>query len=107
MRGQKFNMNKLQGKKQVNRLAILFAITYMVSYMTRINYGAIISEMATATSLSKSQLSMALTGSFFTYGVGMIISGIIGDRVSPKKLVSLGLSVSVFMNILIPLCQNP
>ncbi len=100
-------MNKLQGKKQVNRLAILFATTYMVSYMTRINYGAIISEMATATSFSKSQLSMALTGSFFTYGVGMIISGIIGDRVSPKKLVSLGLSVSVFMNILIPLCQKP
>lgn len=100
-------MVKLQEKKQINNLAILFAITYMISYITRINYGAVISEMVIETGISKSLLSLSLTGSFITYGAGQIISGICGDKFSPKKLVSCGLLVTVFMNILIPLCSSP
>lgn len=98
---------KLSSKKDVNILALLFAVTYMISYITRINYGAIISEMERATGLSRSLLSMSLTGSFITYGTGQIISGICGDRFSPKKLVSYGLIVTVAMNLLIPICKNP
>ena len=100
-------MAKLETKKQINTLALLFALTYMVSYMTRINYGAVIAEMEISTGFSRSLLSMALTGSFITYGVGQIVSGICGDKFSPKKLVSLGLIVTICMNLLIPLCQNP
>ena len=100
-------MEKLQTKKQISLLTWLFAITYMVSYMTRINYGAIISEMETATQISRSLLSMALTGSFVTYGVGQIISGILGDKFSPKRLVSIGLIITIVMNALIVFCNNP
>ena len=99
-------MNKLQGK-QVTRLVILFAATYMVSYITRINYGAIIEELIESTGHTEALLSLAVTGSFITYGVGQIISGLIGDHFSPKKLVTIGLCVSVLMNLLIPFCQNP
>lgn len=98
---------KITDKKGVTRLAVLFALTYMISYITRINYGAIISEMEKATGMSKSMLSMALTGSFITYGFGQVISGILGDRFSPKKLVTIGLFATVTMNMLIPLCNNP
>jgi len=97
----------ISDKKAVNRLALLFTLMYMVSYITRINYGAVISEMVKDTGYSKSMLSMALTGSFITYGVGQIISGVLGDRFSPKKLLSIGLLLSCFMNVLIPLCSNP
>ena len=89
------------------RITLLFAVTYMISYITRINYGAIISEMVSATQFSKAQLSMALTGSFITYGVGQVISGICGDKFSPKKLITLGLILTVLMNLLIPICKNP
>ena len=68
-------------------MALLFAITYMVSYITRTNYGAIVSNMVEQTGYTKDLLSMALTGSFITYGTGQIVSGILGDRFSPKKLV--------------------
>lgn len=98
---------RLQTKKEVNTLALLFSLTYMISYITRINYGAIISEMEEATQISRSLLSMALMGSFITYGAGQIISGLCGDRFSPKKLVSYGLITTVFMNLLITVCQNP
>lgn len=101
------NTLKITNHKEIKKLTMLFMFTYMVSYITRINYGAIISEMEQATSFSKSMLSMALTGSFITYGAGQIVSGICGDKFSPKKLVSMGLCATVLMNLLIPLCNNP
>jgi len=98
---------KLQDKKSISRLTLLFCMTYMVSYITRINYGAVISEMETETGFSRTLLSMALTGSFITYGSGQIISGLLGDRFSPKKLIALGFVLTVSMNLLIPICGNP
>lgn len=98
---------KLKDKKQINGLAALLAITYMISYVTRINFGAIIAEMENATQIPRSLLSMALTGSFITYGAGQIISGVCGDKISPKKLISCGLLASTLMNLCIPLCRDP
>lgn len=94
-------------KIQANMLILLFACTYMVSYLTRINYGTIISSMVAETGFPKDSLSMALTGSFITYGIGQIVSGILGDKFNPKGLVSLGLLVTVIMNILLPFCGDP
>ncbi len=100
-------MTRLQDKKDVTRLILLFTLTYMVSYITRINYGTVILEMERETKMARSLLSMALTGSFITYGTGQVISGVLGDKFSPKKLISCGFIITVFMNLLIPFCQNP
>lgn len=86
---------------------LLCAVTYFVSYITRTNYGAIISEMVAATGYTKSMLSLALTGSFITYGAGMIVSGFLGDRIAPKKMVTAGLAGASLMNLLILLCADP
>lgn len=97
-------MKKISSKKfQV----LLFALTYFISYVSRINYGAIISEIENATEIGRSLLSMAVTGSFITYGAGQIISGIFGDKISPKKLVAFGLVLTALMNFLIPVWNNP
>ena len=97
----------MERRHRESRLVLLFAVTYFASYVTRVNYGAVISEMIRATGYSKPLLSMAVTGSFVTYGAGQLISGACGDRASPKKLVAMGLSVSSLMNLLIPLCADP
>ena len=97
---------KLQNKKEINGMIILFMMTYFVSYITRINYSTIISEMVNSTGLSKALLSTALTGSAITYGTGQVISGFCGDKLQPKKLILIGLLVISSMNILIPLCTN-
>ena len=104
---KKFILRKSVNRNSAAAVTLLFAVTYMISYITRINYGAIISEMVSATGFTKAQLSMAMTGSFITYGIGQIISGICGDKFSPKKLVTLGLIITVLMNLLIPICKNP
>ena len=99
-------MEKLTDKRKINATVFLFTMTYLVSYMTRINLGAVITAVVEDTGMTKTMLSAAVTGSAITYGVGQILSGIIGDRVSPKKLVFLGIMVSVSMNLLLIFCRD-
>ena len=94
-------------KIKPKHLAWLMMVTYMVSYITRINYGAVLVSMVEATGFSKTQLSIAVTGSFVTYGVGQIISGFLGDRFSPKRLMACGLSVTACINMILPFFHDP
>ena len=100
-------MNGSSDKKTVRRITLLFMLTYFVSYVTRVNYGAVIVEMVNATGYGKPLLSLALTGSFITYGVGQVVSGFAADRVSPKRIVASGIALSSAMNLLIPFCTSP
>lgn len=99
-------MEKIEDQRRIARIRDLFLLVYLVSYLTRINYGAVITEMSDTTSMTRSALSLALTGSFITYGCGQFISGVAGDRFSPKKCVLFGLALSSAMNFLIPLCSG-
>ena len=45
---------------------------------------------------------MAVSGSAVTYGFGQIVSGVLGDKFSPKKLICGGLITTAAMNFLIP-----
>lgn len=92
--------------KQASLIIFLCAAVYMISYITRNSYNAIISEMVTSTGLTKSSLSTALTGAFITYGAGQLVSGYFGDKVQPKTLIAIGLVTTSCMNLLIPLCAN-
>ena len=55
-------MGKITDKSRVMRMTLLFTILYMISYMTRINYGAIISEMVLAEGIQKSAAWKGLRG---------------------------------------------
>ena len=68
-------MQKITDKVQVSRMIFLFMLTYLVSYVTRINYGAVIAEITKAEHIKNSLASLALTGSAVTYGTGQLISG--------------------------------
>ncbi len=87
-------------------LVILCSAVYMISYITRINYSSVLVEIISAEGYTKSAASVALTAMFITYGFGQIISGFMGDRFKPEKLIFGGLLLSGLMNILIPLAQS-
>ena len=89
-------------KKSYIRLAMLLSFAYFVSYLTRLNYGALILEMEKTLHISNTLLSMAVSGSAVTYGFGQIVSGVLGDKFSPKKLICGGLITTAAMNFLIP-----
>ena len=94
---------KYQSKKQIGWFIFLLSATYMVSYITRINFGAVLVEMERATHFSKTTLALALTSSFVTYSLGQLVSGVLGDKISPKRLVALGLLLTSGMNWCVPL----
>ena len=97
---------KEQRKKYFIDKTVLFTLLYMVSYITRINYGAVISEIVRAENMQKSTAALALTASAVTYGIGQLVSGYLGDRLNPKKLILAGLLVTVAMNLIIPFCRS-
>lgn len=101
-------MSKITNKQQIRNITLLFTVVYMVSYITRINYEAVVESIKLATGVSKELLSLAVTGSFITYGGGQIISGICSDKFPPKLLIMCGFATTSLMNLLIPLCAgNP
>ena len=86
-------------------MTLLFMFLYLISYITRINYGAVISEIVHAQGMPRPEASLALTASAITYGVGQLLSGFLGDRLNPKKLIFAGLIVTLSMNLVIPFCK--
>lgn len=93
-------------KKQINRIGWLCTIVYFISYLTRLNFGAVVSNIAETTLIPETELSLAPTALFVTYGIGQLISGFLGDRIQPKYLVSSGLVVTSIMNVLVPFCSS-
>lgn len=100
-------MRKLTDRRQVRRMILLCAAVYFTSYISRINFGALILEIVRAEGYSKPAVSLAVTVSFITYGAGQLVSGCLGDRVSPRLLIFSGLLGTAAMNLLIPLCPGP
>ena len=94
---------RITDKKHIYLLTALCAFIYFVSYMTRINYKAVLQAIIDSEGIAKADASLPLTGLFIVYGLGQLISGWLGDRVKPKYLICGGLVLATAMNILLPL----
>ena len=100
-------MQKDSGEKSITLLTVLCVLTYFVSYLTRINYGAVLLEIVRTEGYTKTAVSMAVTGAFVTYGAGQLISGFLGDHVKPQLLIFIGLLTTAAMNAAVPLVVRP
>ena len=100
-------MERIIDKKYISKMMLIFALVYMISYMTRIDFEGLISEIVRAEGLEKSLVSICVTCLFATYGIGQLFSGFFGERVQPKTLISAGLLISAAMNMLVTLCSSP
>jgi OPA family glycerol-3-phosphate transporter-like MFS transporter len=93
---------KIEEPKVVRVLAALGFIVYFASYVTRINYSAIIAEIIQKEGVLKSTASIVTVVGFISYGIGQLLSGYIGDRLPPKRLIFSGLATSSVLNVLMP-----
>lgn len=84
-------------------LSSLCSLVYFSSYLTRLNYGAAMSELAAQLQLSNEAVSLAVTLHFLTYGLGQILCGYIGDSVRPRALIAAGLAATSLCNLFMPL----
>ena len=100
-------MSETQINKSIRRLFLLCWFGYCMSYIGRLNFSACMAEIAAEGSLTKAYLGSIGTGFLACYGAGQLVNGIIGDRISPKYMVGIGLFGAGFANILMGLNTAP
>lgn len=81
------------------KLGFLFCAVYFISYITRMNYAAVLAEIIVDLSISKQLASIAVTGSFITYGLGQVFSGVIGDKFKAEKVILFGVVGTSIVNL--------
>lgn len=87
-------------------LTLLCALAYFASYLTRLNYQALISAIVEAEGVDKSTASWAVTALFITYGLGQLLSGVLGDKLDPRLMIAGGLGLSAILNVFMPLMPS-
>ncbi len=97
---------KIVKPKVIHILTALCFIVYFTSYVTRVNYTAIISVIVQEEGILKSTASIVTMLGFISYGIGQIVSGYFGDRMPPKLIILSGLLITSVFNILMPVTGN-
>ena len=92
-------MSKLSSKKDINFLTFLCAAVYFVSYVSRINLGAVLVEVVNGGFADKKTAALALTVCSVTYGAGQLISGYLGDKFKPQNIIFIGFFITAAMNV--------
>ena len=75
-------------------------IAYAAIYFGRVNLAVALPAIQESFGWSKSQLGLIGTLFFWVYGIGQLINGYMGDRVSARKYVFIGLIITALTNIL-------
>lgn len=79
------------------RLINLCWVAYFATYLCRLNYSAVMPQLDGI--FSESQLGTISSVFFICYGFGQLVSGYLGDRLSPRYMVAAGISISSLTNI--------
>ena len=90
-------------KKDIGKLlTLLCPLIYFASYLTRKDYSIVMEAIIQAESLSKESAGLIETLSVISYGIGQIVSGFLGDRIRPDKMVTKGMIITVLINLAMP-----
>lgn len=87
--------------KKNQKLCILCWIAYASTYICRLNYSAVMPDLEKLNVFPESQIAAISSAFFICYGLGQIVSGMLGDRISPRYMIFGGLAVSSLSNIAI------
>lgn len=87
--------------KKNQKSCILCWIAYASTYICRLNYSAVMPELEKLNVFPESQIAAISSAFFICYGLGQIVSGMLGDRISPRYMIFGGLAVSSLSNIAI------
>lgn len=77
-------------------------LTYFSIYFGRLNFSASMSEILRGGIWRKGQLGSVAAAFYLAYGLGQLPSGLLGDRLSPKRMVFVGLLGTALANSVFP-----
>jgi OPA family glycerol-3-phosphate transporter-like MFS transporter len=82
------------------RIFISLWITYASFYLCRVNMSVALPGIMEEYGLSKTSMGIVLSAIFFMYAIGQFVNGQLGDKFGARKLISLGILCSAFLNII-------
>ena len=90
--------------KRAKGIAYLLMLVYFGSYIMRINVAAMLVTIYTDMAITKTAISPVITGMTIFYGAGQIINGILGDKIKPKYMLTVGLLLAALCNVAMFCC---
>lgn len=96
----------MDGKLQTRRVTALCSLAYLASYITRLGVAAGLIDISASLGTAGNAAALACTGLFITYGAGQFVSGWLGDRFSPAKIIAFGLLGASCVNMALPFAKN-
>ena len=93
-------------KYSARSIVVLCTVAYFASYFSRKTFSVVMVNMLSSGVLERDVAGMVGTALFIFYGAGQLISGYLGDRMSPKYLMFSGLMISALCNLLLPIVPN-
>ena len=96
---------QIRGKAR--SIAWICTLVYFGSYITRQNFGVmllyVIGSFSSATGIPSDDMSVKLavilTAMTIAYGIGQVVCGFIGDKISPVKMITAAMMGSIIVNI--------
>ncbi len=97
----------MERKKYSNKAIVaLCTVAYFASYFSRKTFAVVAVEMKACGVIDDFGVGLVGAALFIFYGAGQLISGYLGDKLSPKYLMFSGLMVSAVCNLLLPIMPN-
>ena len=93
-------------KYSARSIVVLCTIAYFASYFSRKTFSVVMVNMLSYGAIDRDVAGMVGTALFIFYGAGQLVSGYLGDRMSPKYLMFSGLMISALCNLLLPILPN-
>ena len=93
-------------KNSAAALGMVCWIVYFSIYLGRLNFSASMGDMTQTGLWGKTELGSVAAAFYLAYGLAQIPCGILGDKISPKKLVSIGLIGTTAANLLFPFVDS-
>ena len=82
------------------QLVVVAWVSYAAYYLSRVNLSTAMPAMQLELGFSKSQVGLINSGFFWAYAFSQIINGQLGDRLSPRRFVLVGMLASAGLNLL-------
>ena len=98
--------NKHLERNKAIWMATLTLLVYAICYFSRNILGTVQPEMAATTDFSVEMLGTVASVGMFSYAIGQLVCGVIGDYVKAKYMLSGGLLLSAVATMILPFADS-
>lgn len=100
------NETKLTARSSIRLLSLLCSAVYFSNYMARLTFSTVVAEIVLSENMTKTAVSLVVMIQQITYCSGQLLSGVLGDRLNPRRMITCGLLVGALTNMVMPLVHS-